>query len=168
MFLFLYMPLPADEIAQGEGGGINSGNGGGVSEGGVEEDSVVDMPDEDDCRVISFDRNEGGVFDDGCDRDAGANICRIRDENGGGGKAVGGGGEDVSGSVTILEDEGMVDLLVVDNNGDSMLAPCGGCGQDVTGTHRCSGYDVHMHLFCGDLIGEEEYGQKFRCLWCRR
>ena len=86
----LHLPLPTDVIAQGDKGGIEGGDGGGVSEGGVSEDLVVEMLDEDDYCVnspdqngyglptappreylISFDRNEGEGFNNGCNRDVG-------------------------------------------------------------------------------------------------
>ena len=128
------------------------------------------MMDEDDCRVILSNMNEGGGCDDSCDRDAGVIFFDIHDGNSGGRGVAGGGGENVSGLVPMLEyekDEGVVDLLVVDKNGDSMLVPCGGCGQGVTGAHCCPRRDAHMHLFYRDVIGEKGYGKKIRCLQYR-
>jgi len=67
-----------------------------------------------------------------------------------------GGGEDVAGSVLILEeeeDEDVIDLLVVDQTGGSNLAPCGGCGQCVIGVHRYPGCSAYMHVLCGGGYG---------------
>ena len=67
-------------------------------------------------------------------------------------------GEDVLGSVPMLEDEedeGVVDLLVINANGGSMLAPCSECGQGIIRARYCFRCDAQMNLFYGDAIEEE-------------
>ena len=50
------------------------------------------------------------------------------------------------------EDEGMVNLLVADKSGRSILAPRGGCGQGIA--YHYPGYGACMHEFCCDEVGE--------------
>ena len=54
------------------------------------------------------------------------------------------------------EDKGVVDLLVVDENGGSILESFGACGQDVIGDHCYPGHGVHTYVFCGDAVCEGE------------
>ena len=81
-----------------------------------------------------------------------------------------GGEEDVAELVPVLEDEedkNMVDLLVVDDEtGGSILKPCRGYMQGVIGAHRYPGCDTHMHMFCGDAVGEAGLGKNCRCPGC--
>ena len=53
------------------------------------------------------------------------------------------------------EDEGVVDLLVFDENGGLILEPCGECVQGVIGAHCGPGCDSYMRPLCGDTIGEK-------------
>ena len=78
--------------------------------------------------------------------------------------------EDVVGLVPMLlgkEEYGVVDLLVVDETSGLILEPCGGYREVVIGAHCCPGCDAHMHVFCGDTVGEEEPGYMRRCPGCR-
>ena len=52
------------------------------------------------------------------------------------------------------EDERVVNLLVVNESGGSILAPCGGYWQGVIGAYRYPGCGAHMHKFCGNEVGE--------------
>ena len=64
------------------------------------------------------------------------------------------------------EDEGVVDLLIVNKNDGSILAPCGACGKSIIGAYRCPGYSVYMHVFRGDDVGDEVSVQIRRCPGC--
>ena len=66
------------------------------------------------------------------------------------------------------EDEGVVNLLVVDKSVGSIVATCGGCGQGVIGSDFCPGCGVHMHELCGDELGERGLGSMWWCSGCRR
>ena len=52
------------------------------------------------------------------------------------------------------EDERLVELLVVDESGGSILKPFRGCRQSVIGVHLCPGCSAYKHLFCGDEVDE--------------
>jgi len=68
--------------------------------------------------------------------------------------------KDVLGLVLLLEDEedeedkGVVGLLIVNENGGSVLATYGGCGKGVIGAHRCPECSTRMHVFFGDAMGD--------------
>ena len=48
------------------------------------------------------------------------------------------------------------------------LKPCGGCGNNVSGVHRCPTCKANMHVFCGTRVGEEGYGQAVICKKCSK
>ena len=50
----------------------------------------------------------------------------------------------------------------------NILKPCGGCGELVSGVHRCSTCNAKMHVFCGTRVGEEGYGQDVICKKCSK
>ena len=69
-------------------------------------------------------------------------------ENSGGGEISGRGGEDE-------EEDRVIDLLMVDEAGGSILELCGGYLQGLTRVHCCTSCDAHIHVLCGDMAGEE-------------
>ena len=80
-------------------------------------------------------------------------------------------GDNVLQLVPILEDEedeGVLDLLIVEENGGSILAPCGGYGQGFIGTYHYPKYGAHIHMFYSDTVDKEVLGSMLWCPGCRR
>ena len=48
----------------------------------------------------------------------------------------------------------------------SIMVPYGGCGQVVIGANYCHICGVHVHFFCGDVIGEEVFEHMRWCPGC--
>ena len=81
---------------------------------------------------------EGGDSEGGVEIDMESGVGEGNGKSDGSG-FVGEGREDVMQLVLMLEDEedeGVVDLFVVDKSGGSILKPCGRCRQGVIGTHH--------------------------------